>query len=358
LAIFCLALWRLADPLIFLLSARDRRLNFAINRFNGFAPVMTSPVERIASALIPKSTPTAPWFLALGICDLSSVSTLILAYHRLAVREIVADRMFPLNRKDSRIRTHLTSMLDIGRSIRLMPNCRKTAPCLPLSGNNSLVDCLNQRRFDDMAKVDWGAELKKRGGQAGMFSVYLCPENKRIEATVHATPLSEDKAAEARRRTQQTAAKKGRTPKQETLYLSGWVLVLTTVPTTILDTKTVAALDRLRWQVELVIKRLKSLLDIDCLRARKDSDLAELYLYGKLLYAAVIEKIATRRFKPSPTNTMQDRTLTPWRLWVLVASDVQSWLMRSMPARIKYAADAKKALCERPRKRKLQTLPK
>lgn len=199
--------------------------------------------------------------------------------------------------------------------------------------------------------------MKKLNGQEGTFPVYLCHGNKRIEATVHAVPLPEEQAAKARRRTRQTAAKKGRTPKQATLYLSGWVLVLTTIPATILDTKTVAALYRLRWQVELVIKRLKSLLDMDCLRAKKDSDLAELYLYGKLLYAAVIEKIATRRFKPSPTNWIE-RTLTSWRPWVLVAHDVQSWLMRSLPAHINYAADAIKALCERPRKRKLQTSPK
>jgi hypothetical protein len=134
--------------------------------------------------------------------------------------------------------------------------------------------------------------------------------------------------------------------------------VLTTVPTAILNTETIAALYRLRWQVELVIKRLKSLLDIDCLRARKHSDLAELYLYGKLLYAAVIEKIATRRFKPSPTSTIEERILTSLRPWILVAYDVQSWLISSMPAHLDYAADATKALRERPRKRKLQTLPK
>lgn len=211
---------------------------------------------------------------------------------------------------------------------------------------------------DEMTKVDWNAELKKLNGQAGVFPVYLCHGNKRIEATVHAIPLPEDKAAEARRRTNQAAAKDGRTPKQETLYLSGWVLVLTTVPTTILNTETIAALYRLRWQVELVIKRLKSLLDIDCLRARKDSDLADLYLYGKLLYAAVIEKIAKRRFNLLPTDMMEERRLSAWRTWVLVASEVQSWLINSMPAQMGYAADAIKALCERPRKRKLQTLPK
>jgi len=135
--------------------------------------------------------------------------------------------------------------------------------------------------------------------------------------------------------------------------------VLTTVPTAILNTETIAALYRLRWQVELVIKRLKSLLDIDCIRARKHSDLAELYLYGKLLYAAVIEKIATHRFKPSPTSTMEERILTSWRPWVLVAHDVQSWLISSsMLAHLDYSTDTTKAFRERPRKRTLQTLPK
>ncbi len=43
---------------------------------------------------------------------------------------------------------------------------------------------------------------------------------------------------------------------------------------------TVAALYRVRWQVEPVIKRMKSVLDIDKLRARENSILAELYLPG------------------------------------------------------------------------------
>jgi hypothetical protein len=33
---------------------------------------------------------------------------------------------------------------------------------------------------------------------------------------------------------------------------------------------------------------MKSLLDLDQLRAKKGNALAELYLYGKLLYAAVV----------------------------------------------------------------------
>src|SRR5699024_10289971 len=57
-------------------------------------------------ALTPKSTPTAPWFSALGRCDKSTVSTAILTNHRWATREMVADWILPVKRNGSRIRTH------------------------------------------------------------------------------------------------------------------------------------------------------------------------------------------------------------------------------------------------------------
>ena len=133
--------------------------------------------------------------------------------------------------------------------------------------------------------------------------------------------------------------------------------MLTTVPKEILSAETIAALYRVRWQVELVIKRLKSLLDFDCLRAKQNSDLAQVYLHGKLLYAAVIEKIANRRLHWTSAGMIPERTHTAWRVWVLIASEVKSWLMSALPRQEQYKEDGLKALCERPRKRKLQTLP-
>jgi hypothetical protein len=44
------------------------------------------------------------------------------------------------------------------------------------------------------------------------------------------------------------------------------------------------------YNIELAIKRCKSLLDVDALRARQGSPLAELWLYGKLLYALLLDK--------------------------------------------------------------------
>ena len=70
-------------------------------------------------------------------------------------------------------------------------------------------------------------------------------------------------------------AKTGKTPKASTIYLAGWVLVWTSLSPDVLDADAVMSLYRARWQVELAIKRWKSILDADALRARYGSPLAE-----------------------------------------------------------------------------------
>jgi hypothetical protein len=164
-------------------------------------------------------------------------------------------------------------------------------------------------------------------------------------------------AAEARRRVQAQAKKKGRRVQQRTLALAEWVLVFTTVPPAVLPTATVLALYRVRWQVELVIKRLKGILNIDHLRARKDSALAELYLHGKLLYAWVLEQWARRRCGDDWNRLDRPRRATPWRVWkllrheaVVAISGVLRWNLNRWSACLA-------VMQERPRRRPLQTLP-
>ncbi len=84
------------------------------------------------------------------------------------------------------------------------------------------------------------------------------------------------------------------------------------------------ALYRVRWQIELVFKRLKSILNMDCLRARKDSPLAEVYLHGKLLYAWIVEKRLCRRCGRDWNRLDQLRYATPWRIWTLLQRELTS----------------------------------
>jgi len=208
-----------------------------------------------------------------------------------------------------------------------------------------------------MIKVDWESRLQTLKGQPGYFPVYLCSGNQRIQVFVHALPLPPEQAEQARRQAKQRAQRKGRTASGKALYLSEWVLVLTSLPPELLDTETASALYRIRWQVELLIKRMKSLLQMDELRARKGSQLAELYLHGKLLYAAVTEKIMQRRFPTACRKMDAPRQLTDWRLWQTVADDLKAGIKGCFPPSLRFTEDCLKSLAERRRKRGLQALP-
>jgi hypothetical protein len=81
----------------------------------------------------------------------------------------------------------------------------------------------------------------------------------------------------------QRNSQKGHQPKKSTLWLAGWVLVLTSLPPTLLPGPTPLAVYRVRWPIEVAIKRWQSLLDADLLRRRYGSPLADVWLHGKLL---------------------------------------------------------------------------
>jgi hypothetical protein len=207
------------------------------------------------------------------------------------------------------------------------------------------------------AKIDWLAELQGTAETERCLPVRVQVEGEFIEGYLHGCRLPPAPAAEARRRVQAQARKKGRQAQARTLALAEWVLVLSTLPPAVLPTATVLALYRVRWQVELVIKRLKSIVDIDCLRARQGSALADLYLHGKLLYAWVLEKWARRRCGDGWNRLDGPRRATPWRVWKLLRqelataiSGVRHWNLDRWPACLA-------VMQERPRRRPLQTLP-
>jgi hypothetical protein len=102
----------------------------------------------------------------------------------------------------------------------------------------------------------------------------------------------------ARRRILREAKRKGKTPDARTLECAGYFFVLTTLPSEITADQ-VLTIYRLRWQIEMAFKRLKSLLRLDALRAR-DPALARSYLYGKLIGALLLDELTARAQAFSP----------------------------------------------------------
>lgn len=111
------------------------------------------------------------------------------------------------------------------------------------------------------------------------------------------------KSAEATRRERERirreASRKGKSPTAKTVAAAAYTFLLTSLPASDVDAVTVAELYRVRWQVELMFKRWKSLLAIDAIRAR-DPDLARAYLYAKLIAAVLADTVAraSRAFSP------------------------------------------------------------
>lgn len=108
-----------------------------------------------------------------------------------------------------------------------------------------------------------------------------------------AAPMPPDKAEEARRRARLRSRKKQHPLNENTILAAGYVILLTNLPAETWSGRLILALYRMRWQIELAIKRLKSLIHIDHLRA-KDPQLAQTYLLAKLLVALLIDEMTTQ----------------------------------------------------------------
>lgn len=110
---------------------------------------------------------------------------------------------------------------------------------------------------------------------------------------------SEDKIEEAVKKIKATAAKKGRTIKPQTLEFAKYVILFTTFSRENFTTHDVLEHYRLRWQIELIFKRFKSILQLGHL-PKFDPQSSRSWLYGKLFLALLTEKLAriSRAFSP------------------------------------------------------------
>jgi Transposase DDE domain len=109
---------------------------------------------------------------------------------------------------------------------------------------------------------------------------------KAISCRLIAWRVSPQAAQQRRQRLLKDGIDKGYTPSAKALALCDWLVLVTNVPRKLLALGEVAAVYRVRWQVELIFKAFKSDLKIDQWRTgRPGRILAE--VYGKLIAAVV-----------------------------------------------------------------------
>ena len=189
------------------------------------------------------------------------------------------------------------------------------------------------------------------------LAVALCATGGQhtVRGWVHAYRLNAEQANRARQKCRQ-GHKKG-TPTAESLLLAGWVLVFTTLEPAVLSAQTIMALYRCRWQVEIAIKRWKSVLEVDALRAKAHSPLATVWLHGKLLYALMLERRMRRQLGDGWGRLDQERVGTWWRVWGMLKDEIAPMITGALFWKEDAWAACLKVLMERPRRRTLQQLP-
>ena len=109
--------------------------------------------------------------------------------------------------------------------------------------------------------------------------------------------------------------------------------------------------------MELAIKRWKSVLAMDALRAKAQSPLAEVWLHGKLLYALLLERRMRRQLGDTWGHLDHERLATWWRVWGMLKEEIAPMITGALFWKEEAWEACLKVLAERPRRRKLQQLP-
>jgi len=180
-------------------------------------------------------------------------------------------------------------------------------------------------------------------------------KRKTVKAWLHIYRKSAEKAAQARRKARRKAQQEGRTIQALTLQLCDYVMILTTLSVVQLSCQTVLELYRMRWQIELVFKRWKSLLGAAKQRCKRMSELGWSWVYGKLLYCLLIERRAGRVMGWEKLQPEREQSL--WRIWKIVKAEVVPMILGSQNWQAIMWVEAIKVLGERKRKRDLQSIP-
>ena len=141
--------------------------------------------------------------------------------------------------------------------------------------------------------LDWMA-LFAKVDQAGSLDIPVTVHKPRgrfvpLPLRLVMVPKPPEAAQTARRIARNTARKDQRRIDPRTLRAAGYLILITSLDATAFPPETLAALYRVRWQIELAFKRLKSILHLDRLPA-KDPGLAKTWITAHLLLALLIDQ--------------------------------------------------------------------
>ena len=156
---------------------------------------------------------------------------------------------------------------------------------------------LRGRRGEAESLAQWVEKLSI--GEAGNWPLVAQAKGQPdFPLRVCALRLSEEAAEKSIRRAKKELSKKQRSLDPETLVLHRYIILATSLPESV-SVQQVLELYRVRWQIELAFKRLKSIMGLGHL-PKEDEESAKAWLHGKLLVSCLAQAIVDegRFFSP------------------------------------------------------------
>lgn len=155
---------------------------------------------------------------------------------------------------------------------------------------------LQGARFDLVKRL----QQMDEAGVLGQWRVKLGrKEGGWVESRVCVVRKSEVAARRAIEKIKRKAKREKIHVKAETMVYAKYIIVLTTLPEERFSAAQVLEWYRVRWQIELVFKRLKSLASLGHL-PKQDEESSRAWLYGKLLLGLLTEKLMRHASAISP----------------------------------------------------------
>jgi len=125
------------------------------------------------------------------------------------------------------------------------------------------------------------------------------PNSRPLSARIVIARKPEEAARAECARQMREARKKGKQLDPRSLIAAEYVMLATSLPENAYPASEVLALYRLRWQIELAFKRLKTLLRIDCLPAKTDKG-GRSWIYAHLILAIATDACSQDFLDSSP----------------------------------------------------------
>ena len=211
-----------------------------------------------------------------------------------------------------------------------------------------------------------------RESQAGTQSraVAFDDQGQRFHGRLIACALPPEAAERARAKARKKASKQQRAIKEQTLVLAGWLLVFCSLPATRWSDEQVLSLYRARWQIELLIKRMKSVLKLAQLRGKtaltNEATILALLVCWALqqqeaqqardVFAHASSQVATLTAVPEQATETREHTVSSWLLTALCVHTLRTVVQGYWtPARLRACLPhLSRFVCESPRRRQQQ----